>query len=39
MKINDKIREEKLEYFNRESANRKTNQYEYLAGEETLPPD
>ena len=39
MKIDDKIREEKLEYFNKESANKKINQYEYLAGEETLPPD
>ena len=46
MTIDDKIRDEKLQYdINREAAkilalsSRKTDKYEYLTGEEILPPD
>ena len=46
MAIDDKIRDEKLQYdINREAAkilalsSRKFDKYEYLTGEEILPPD
>ena len=46
MTIDDKIRDEKLQYdMNREAAkilalsSRKIDKYEYLTGEEILPPD
>ena len=46
MTIDDKIRDEKLQHdINREAAkilalsSRKTDKYEYLTGEEILPPD
>ena len=46
MAIDDKIRDEKLQYnINREAAkisarsSNKTGKHEYLTGEETLPPD
>ena len=46
MTIDDKIRDEKLQYdINREAAkilalsSRKIDKYEYLTGEEILPPD
>ena len=46
MTIDDKIRDEKLQYYiNREAANisllssRKIDKYEYLTGEKILPPD
>ena len=46
MTINDKIRDEKLQHdINREAAkilalsSRKIDKYEYLTGEEILPPD
>ena len=42
MKINDKIRDEKLQYdINREAAkiSGKIDKYEYLTGEKILPPD
>ena len=46
MTIDDKIRDEKLQYdINREATNisalssRKIDKYEYLKGEEIIPPD
>ena len=46
MILNDKIRDEKLQYdINRETekesalSSRNINKYEYLTGEEILPPD
>ena len=46
MTVDDKIRDEKIQYYiNREAAkisslsSSKVDKYEYLPGEETLPPD